>query len=130
MQEICDRLLKKKESTFTPTMSGWNKDIRRKRNYIKALQRNSKLPTSTMQYEQKHKKDKAKYKKKILNAKRKAWTTLCHNTKDSYEKFKKTEFQDLYRQEVPALSQSTTVLHTRTYFHEDLTYFIFDPLSK
>lgn len=128
--EVSDKSLKKKKSSFTPTITWWNNDLRRNRNYVKALQRKQKNPNSTLEEKLKYKKERAKYRQNILKSKRAAWISFCEKSKDPFGKVKKVAFQEFFRQEATALSTSMATTHTRATFYQELTENIFGESQK
>lgn len=107
IHKACNASLKKKKSTYQPKITWWTQDLRRARNYTRALRRKTKLTIATEADFQKYRKQRACYKKAIIKAKRDAWLPFCANTKDPWGKTKKVAFQDFHYQQTYALANST-----------------------
>lgn len=123
--ESCEKNFKKSPSTHVPRIQWWSNILKIKRNFVKALYRKSKLSSSTEEDKLHYKRERALYKKAILEAKRSAWQDFCKKTRDPYGKTKKVAFQNFYRTELYALSESTTETQSRADFYTDLTTRIF-----
>lgn len=105
----------------------WSNDLRKKRNYVRALRKKTTLPEATQEDYAKFKKERAIYRKNIQQAKKNTWKKFCENTKDPYGKIKTVAFQDFYRQEVYALQTSHQNLQTRQNLFQEITETIFGP---
>lgn len=125
--DTCEKNFKKRPSTHTPKITWWNNDLRVKRNYVKALYRKTKLQSATENDHQKYKRERASYKKMILNAKRKAWQDFCQKTREPYGKTRKIAFQDFYRSETYALADTSLKEQSKQEFYRELTEKIFGP---
>lgn len=122
---VCGKTLKKKNTSFTPKFNWWSEKLRKSRNYMKALYRKSRHANATLDDKIKFKKQRAQYKKELLQAKKVAWENLCKNTKEPWSKTKILAFQEFHRNECFALSNSTIAPQTRQAFFDMLTNNIF-----
>lgn len=111
-----EKIFIKRKSAYQLKITWWSNNLRKRRNYIKTLYRNSKLATATQEQCLKYKTKRKIYKKAILKAKRSIWL-LCVK--------KKQAFQDFHKQELYVLSNCTTLTHTRQTFYNELNESIF-----
>lgn len=86
LKYTCDKHLKKRKNSHAPKTSWWTNDLRKLRNYVRALRKKTKNPEATPETYTKFKKERAKYRRNIQEAKKSAWVNFCKQTKDPYGK--------------------------------------------
>lgn len=125
LKSTCEKHLQKRKNSHAPTTTWWTNELRRQRNYVRALRNKTKLPEATIESYTIFKKERAKYRKDIQEAKKKAWANFCQKTKNPYGKLKKMAFEEFFQQEIYALSSSQSAIHTKQNFYQELTNEIF-----
>lgn len=85
----CDQYLTQRNSTYQTKVHWWSNNLRKARNYMKALYRKSKLAYATEEDKTRLKRQRDQYKGLLAEAKRKSSLDFCKNTKTPYGTIKK-----------------------------------------
>lgn len=124
IQTVAENTLKKKNFYYTPSLKWWTPNLRKQRNYVAALYKKHKL-NNTEESLLKYRRQRAIYKRMILEGKRKKWIDFCTETSNPYSKIKDVAFNKLLATEVYNTNQEPDDVINREAHFKHLTTKIF-----